>query len=74
MRRHVERDTTVRQRQAGDVVPAALDRQLELVVPDELDGAHDVLAVLSARTTTAGRFVIIPFQRSVASAKPSSSG
>ena len=41
-RRHVEGDTAVTQRQAGDVVPAALDRQLELVVADELDGSHDV--------------------------------
>ena len=43
------------------------------VVAREVDGAHDVVPV-AGRTTTAGRLAIIPFQMSVASANPASSG
>ena len=40
--RHVQRDTAVGQRQTRDVVSAALDRQLQLVVANEVDGPDHV--------------------------------
>jgi hypothetical protein len=42
-RGHIEGDAAVRQREAGDVVTAAPDRELQLVLAREVDRPHDVI-------------------------------